>query len=131
MTVPPSRRFGAGLAGLSAGKGSGMPLTIDYIDTCASDYLQDHCNGDRETLYGVPVDGATTLSQVVDALRSDLPWYDAIPDSVTDADVAAAIDDYAAAIAAGRPAGIWGLPAAPHAPADDESGAFVWYRLRW
>lgn len=48
-----------------------MTATLSHMDTCLPDYLQDHCNGDHEMLLAVPVDGATTVEQVIDALADE------------------------------------------------------------
>lgn len=41
-----------------------MRVSIRHVDTCLSSFVLDHCNGERETLLGVPVDGSTTRAAV-------------------------------------------------------------------
>ncbi len=69
-----------------------MTVHIQHVDTCTPDYVLDHCNGDNETLFGVIVDGATTCGEV----KANLIWEgersDSLPDSVTDAAFAAAVN---------------------------------------
>lgn len=50
---------------------SELPVSCVHIDTCLSDYLQDHHNRDGECLFGVYVDGRMTIGEVLDGLRSE------------------------------------------------------------
>lgn len=50
---------------------SDSKFVVSHIDTCLSSYLNDHHNRDGELLLGVFVDGASTVGQVLDALRDE------------------------------------------------------------
>lgn len=47
-------------------------VTVDHFDTCLSDYVANHMNGDREALLSVSVTGATTYREVKAELASQL-----------------------------------------------------------
>lgn len=67
-------------------------LEIAHVDTCLSDYVLDHCNGDDEQLFGVHVDGATRVYTVKSDLASEIRAYgDKLPEEINDEQVAAAI----------------------------------------
>lgn len=48
---------------------------VVHIDTCLSCYLQDHHNRDGELLLGVPVNGESTVGEVLDELASELQQF--------------------------------------------------------
>lgn len=47
-------------------------LFVSHIDTCLSCYVQDHCNGENEELFGVAVDGSMRVHHVKAALISEV-----------------------------------------------------------
>lgn len=47
-------------------------MTLRHVDTCLGCYLLDHHNRPGELLLGVPVDGATTLTEVRTQLESEI-----------------------------------------------------------
>jgi hypothetical protein len=67
-------------------------VALVHIDTCLSSYLQDHHNRDGECLFGVYVDGNSTVADVKWALLNEVASTgDRIPDYITDAMVSGAI----------------------------------------
>lgn len=52
-----------------------MTVSIRHVDTCLSCYVLDHCNGERETLLGVPVNNGTTYEDVFLAVAAE--WNEA------------------------------------------------------
>lgn len=47
-------------------------VTVDHFDTCLSDYVANHMNGDREALLSVVVTNETTFAEVKAELESQL-----------------------------------------------------------
>lgn len=71
-----------------------MVLIVSHVDTCLPCYVLDHCNGDDEALFGVPVSGSDRLYHVKRALKDEVrATGDKIPERYSDADVNAAIDE--------------------------------------
>jgi hypothetical protein len=70
---------------------SGVAMVL--VDVCLGSYLQDHHNRDGECLFGVYVDGRTTVREVRDMLKDEVrSTGDRIDESVSDEAIAAAID---------------------------------------
>jgi nucleoside-diphosphate-sugar epimerase len=68
-------------------------VTFAHVDTCIGCYLQDHHNRDGECLFGVYVDGTTTIGDVKKALADEVrSTGDRVDESVTDEQIAAAIE---------------------------------------
>lgn len=68
-------------------------VAFAHIDTCLGSFLQDHHNRDGECLFGVYVDGTTTIRQVLDGLKDEVRMTgDRVPDYVTDEMISAAIE---------------------------------------
>lgn len=55
-------------------------IDISHIDTCLSCYLQDHHNRAGELLLGVPVDGTTTMGDVLQGIRDEYNQSNGIED---------------------------------------------------
>lgn len=63
-----------------------------HVDTCLSCYVQDHHNRDGECLFGVYVDGNSTVADVRAGLADEVrSTGDRVDESVTDETIAAAI----------------------------------------
>lgn len=101
-------------------------VTLSYMDTCLSCYVLDHCNGEGELLVGVPVDGTTTVQEVIDGIWGGLSYMSYEP---TDYEVKAAIS---AAFAARQPGEVF--ESSLSTDADDrasDEGPQAWFRLSW
>lgn len=60
-------------------------VAFAHIDTCLGSFLSDHHNRDGECLFGVYVDGTTTVGDVWTGLLDEVrATGDRIPDSVSD-----------------------------------------------
>lgn len=103
-------------------------LTVSHVDTCLPCYVQDHCNGETEMLIGVPVDRASRMHNVKQALADEARDYsDKFPDDLPDSTVAAAIGELFK--------GVHPLKAFNHSlgAAGDEMGesCYAWFRVEW
>jgi hypothetical protein len=103
-------------------------MHVRHIDTCLSDYVLDHCNGDSELLIGVPVDRASRVYSVKRALHDEI--------ELRAADYGKPGFDYAAAHAAideafagTHPLKAWDSSLEP----SDEDGetCYSWFRFDW
>lgn len=106
-------------------------IQMRHIDTCTSDYVLDHCNGEHETLVGIAVDGSMTYGQVKAALVRELETND---------DARLLTLDEAALIEAATSQFVPMLdnePFAPGAQLELEEGdtegdtIFAWFRFQW
>lgn len=105
-------------------------FTIRHVDTCLPCYVLDHCNGETESLVGVPVDGATTYAELREALESEIRWSVDRPEGIATADLRAALDDLFANVS---------NPQEPFDSSlempDEEDGAadssLAWFRVSW
>ena len=78
------------LADIHAEADSGVTLT--HVDTCLPCYVQDHHNRDGECLFGVHVDGSSTVADVREGLETEIRASgDRVPDYVTDEQIASAV----------------------------------------
>jgi hypothetical protein len=66
-------------------------VTVSHVDTCLSDYLQDHHNREGECLIGIPVDGDATYGAVFKGLVEAACGDERIAEDVTDEKVVEAI----------------------------------------
>jgi hypothetical protein len=67
-------------------------VALVHVDTCLSSYLQDHHNRDGEALFGVHVDGNSTVADVKWALANEVASTgDRVPNPISDAMISAAI----------------------------------------
>lgn len=106
-------------------------LEIAHVDTCLSDYVLDHCNGDDEQLFGVHVDGATRVYTVKSDLASEIRAYgDKLPEEINDEQVAAAI---AETFRGAHPLKTFDRRLDRASVDDDFSGeiAQAWFRASW
>lgn len=67
-------------------------VAMVHVDTCLSSYVQDHHNRDGECLFGVYVDGNSTVADVRQGLVDEVRQTgDRVPEEVTDEMIATAI----------------------------------------
>lgn len=110
-----------------------MTLTIRHVDTCLSCYVLDHCNGETETLVGVPVTCETSFSDLREGLESEIRWTAQQPEGVTVADLHAALDDLFANVSDMSKSFDSSLEQ-PEAYEDDGGvgeTCFAWFRMSW
>lgn len=102
-------------------------MDLCHIDTCLSDYVLDHCNGDHELLLGVAVDRASRVHQVKAALQDEISGAD-VGKPGFDYDAAHKAVD--AAFAGAHPFKAWSKSLEPSTGEDTES-VYSWFRLTW
>lgn len=110
-----------------------MTLTIRHVDTCLSCYVPDHCNGETETLVGVPVDGSTTYADLFEGLENEIRWNVDQPEGLTSEDLRAALDDLFANVSDMSKPFDSSLEQ-PEASEDDGGvgeTCFAWFRMSW
>lgn len=101
---------------------SGFTLSIRHIDTCTSQYLNDHHQRDGEVLLGVAVDGATTARTVLLSLPD--AWQEAgtrLPEAEHASVDALFTTEQQEMLAAAEQSGQADRLVAPEAAIDDES----------
>jgi hypothetical protein len=105
-------------------------MNLSHIDTCLPCYVQDHCNGESEELFGVDVCAATRVWEVKADLIAAVEGHgDKIAEAGKDAEAIAAIHDWFKGL---HPLARFGrlLPTRKElAEADDWPQA--WFRFRW
>ena len=107
-------------------------VSASHIDTCFSDYLQDHHTRDGEMLLGVPLFEGMTATDLVDGLLNEVSSFmDAgVPEEVDNDQLRAAFTE------AVDPRHAWGLEeiwTEEEIAANDEDGETPshWFVLRW
>lgn len=107
-------------------------VAMVHVDTCIGCYLQDHHNRDGECLFGVYVDGNSTVDDVRKGLIDEVRQTgDRVPDEVTDEAIAAAI---AATFDGVDPARLFDASLeVPDEDADDDGAEScqAWFVLTW
>lgn len=104
-------------------------MDLTHIDTCLSDFVLDHCNGDHELLLGVPVTLASRMYDVRNDLQSEINGLDTDKPGF----------DYDAAHAAVAEAFKGVHPLKTFAPSLERSDpnddmaetCYAWFRLSW
>ncbi len=106
-------------------------VAIVHVDTCLASYLRDHHNRDGECLFGVYVDGATSIAEVRDGLTDEIrATGDRVPDYVTDSQIAAAVASAFDVADASRPFAP-SLESPPRAEDYDDEEAFEAAESEW
>ncbi len=106
-----------------------MTVNVQYIDTCTSDYLTDHCNGDNEALFGVPVHAGDTVYSVMVGLEAEALQIDTIPTGISDQTIKRAIHR----LFHGAPCRLDAAWSEYLPDVDDEHAetSFAWFRFSW
>lgn len=101
-------------------------ISITHVDTCLSCYVLDHCNGDNETLLGVPVDSSSRVWNVIDGVMEELANDERIPDWVSERMIDEAIKDLRNGA---HPFKTFDKSLEPNK--ENSETCFAWFRVTW
>lgn len=103
-------------------------LNVFHVDTCLPCFVQDHCNGETEALFGVPVDAASRNYMVRDELKKEIRnCGEKLPEAITESQVNAAVNDLFSRVNMLRP---FDSSLEPFTDEHAES-CYAWFRLTW